>query len=206
MVRSGIEPPAFRFSEGLACPRGSTTGRRTGPSGALALLVIHDQPYVSTAVVSKALARSAGGNDRACGASQVGAALEPGEDQPRQTVMTRTPGRTAQAQAAITALALIAVAIAACSTSRPSSRTAIPPEFRAACGHPGAHVRVRKVPVTVRHADCNLTGVVITYRGYGGAAVPGDGTSVGTSSGFTLTVHPGTLDVTINATGPPSNS
>jgi len=44
------------------------------------------------------------------------------------------------------------------------------------------------------------------YRGYGGATVPGDGTSVGTSSGFTLTVHPGTLDVTINATGPPGNA
>ena len=120
--------------------------------------------------------------------------------------MTRMPGRTAQVQAAITALALMAVAITACDTSQPSSRTAVPPEFRAACGHPGAQVRVRKVPVTVRHADCNLTGVVITYRGYGGATVPGDGTSVGTSSGFTLTVHPGTLDVTINATGPPGNS
>ena len=112
------------------------------------------------------------------------------------------PGRTAQVQAAITALALIAVAITACGVSRPSSRLAAPPEFRAACGHPGAHVKVRKVPVTVRHADCNLTGVVIIYRGYGGATVPGDGTSVGTSSGFTLTVHPGTLDVTINADWP----
>jgi hypothetical protein len=115
-------------------------------------------------------------------------------------------GRTAQVQAAITVFALTAVAIAACGTSRPSSRTAVPPEFRAACGHPGAHVSVRKVPVTVRHADCNLTGVVITYRRYGGAAVPSDGTSVGTSSGFTLAVHPGTLDVTINAVGPPGNA
>jgi hypothetical protein len=120
--------------------------------------------------------------------------------------MTTMPGRTAQVRAAITALALMAVAITACDTSQPSSGAAIPPEFKAACGHPGAHVRVRKVPVTVRHADCNLTGVVITYRRYGGAAVPGDGTSVGTSSGFTLTVHPGTLDVTINATGPPGNA
>ena len=120
--------------------------------------------------------------------------------------MTRMPGRTAQVQTAITTLALMAVATTACDTSQPSSRTAIPPEFKAACGHPGAHVRVRNVPVTVRHADCNLTGVVITYRRYGGATVPSEGTSVGTSSGFTLTVHPGTLDVTINATGPPGNS
>jgi len=132
--------------------------------------------------------------------------LEPGEDRPRQTVMTRMSGRTAQVQAAITVFALTAVAIAACGTSRPSSRTAAPPEFRAACGHPGAHVSVRKVPVTVRHTDCNLTGVFITYQRYGGATVPNDGTSVGTSSGFTLTVHPGTLDVTINATGPPGNA
>jgi hypothetical protein len=65
---------------------------------------------------------------------------------------------------------------------------------------------VRKVPVTIRHADCDLTGVVITYRGYGGATVPSDGTSVGTSSGFTLTIHPGTLDVTVNATGAPGNA
>ena len=171
----------------------------------LGVSVVHDQPHVSTAVVSKALARSAG-ETAARGVSQIGAALEPREDQPRQTVMTKMPGRTAQVQAVITVFALMAVAIAACGTSQPSSRTAVPPEFRAACGHPGAHVRVRKVPVTVRHADCNLTGVVITYRGYGGATVPGDGTSVGTSSGFTLTVHPGTLDVTINATGPPGNA
>ena len=120
--------------------------------------------------------------------------------------MTKMPGRTAQVQAAITVFALTAAAITACDTSQPSSRTAIPPEFKAACGHPGTHVRVRNVPVTVRHADCNLTGVVITYRRYGGATVPSEGTSVGTSSGFTLTVHPGTLDVTINATGPPGNA
>jgi hypothetical protein len=62
----------------------------------LALLVVHDQPHVSTAVVSKALARSEGENGRACGASQVSAALESDEDQRRQTVMARMPGRTAQ--------------------------------------------------------------------------------------------------------------
>jgi hypothetical protein len=28
----------------------------------------------------------------------------------------------------------------------------------------------------------------------------------GTSSGFTLVVHPGTPDVTVNATGPPGNA
>ena len=59
VVRRRVELPTFRFSEGFAYPRGSTTGRLTGPSSALALLVVHDQPYVSTAVVSKALAGSA---------------------------------------------------------------------------------------------------------------------------------------------------
>ena len=95
------------------------------------------------------------------------------------------PGRTVRMQAAITALTLMAVAVAACGTLRPSSRRAIPSELKAACGHPGTHVRVHKVPTTVRHADCNLTGVVISYRRYSGATVPGDGTSVGTSNGFT---------------------
>jgi hypothetical protein len=77
-----------------------------------------------------------------------------------------------------------------------------PARIQGACGHPGAHVRVRKVPVTIRHADCNLIGVAITYRGYGGATVSRGSISVGTSSGFTLTIHHGTLDVTVNATGP----
>jgi hypothetical protein len=43
---------------------------------------------------------------------------------------------------------------------------------------------------------------------YGGATVPrgSGGTTIGNSNGFTLTVHPGTLDVTINATGTPRNA
>ena len=65
---------------------------------------------------------------------------------------------------------------------------------------------VRKVPVTVPHAACDLTGVVISYPGYGGATVPRGSGGIGTSSGLTLVVHPGTLDVTVNATGPPGNA
>jgi len=61
-------------------------------------------------------------------------------------------------------------------------------------------VEVRKVPVTVSHAACDLTGVAISYRDFGGATVPhGGGTSIGTSNGFVLTVHSGSLDVTITA-------
>jgi hypothetical protein len=67
---------------------------------------------------------------------------------------------------------LAAVSIAACGSSLASPRPAIPPEFKKACGHPGAHVAVRRVPVTISHAKCDLTGVVISYRDYGGATVP----------------------------------
>ena len=90
----------------------------------------------------------------------------------------------------------------------PTARPAIPPEFRAACGHPGAQVEVRTVPVTISHAACDLTGVAISYRNRGGATVPhgGGGTGIGNSDGFELTVHPGSLDVTITVTGPHGNA
>ena len=89
----------------------------------------------------------------------------------------------------------------ATSTALPAARPAVPPEFRAACGHPGAQVEVRKVPVTISHAACDLTGVAISYRDFGGATVPhgGGGTGTGNSNGFELTVHTGSLDVTITA-------
>ncbi len=91
--------------------------------------------------------------------------------------------------------------------TQPAIPPAIPPEFRAACGHPGAQVEVRKVPVTVSHAACDLTGVAISYRDFGGATVPhgGGGTSIGNSNGFDLAVHSGSLDVTITVTGLPGN-
>jgi hypothetical protein len=117
-------------------------------------------------------------------------------------------------------LVLAAGAIAGCASAAPqvspappappvssAARPAIPPEFRAACGHPGAQVEVRRVPVTISHAACDLTGVAVSYRNRGGATVPrnGGGTGIGNSDGFELTVHPGSLDVTITVTGPPGN-
>jgi hypothetical protein len=119
---------------------------------------------------------------------------------------------------AVLVLVLAASAVAGCASAAPpvspvspvspAARPAIPPEFRAACGHPGAQVEVRKVPVTISHAACDLTGVAISYKNYGGATVPhgGGGTSIGNSGGFELTVHPGSLDVTITATGTPGNA
>ena len=115
---------------------------------------------------------------------------------------------------------LAAAAVAGCASAPPpapaappaspapsAARPAIPPEFRAACGHPGAQVEVRRVPVTISHAACDLTGVAVSYLNRGGATVPrnGGGTGIGNSDGFELTVHPGSLDVTITVTGPHGN-
>ena len=110
---------------------------------------------------------------------------------------------------AVLALVLAAGAVAGCASAAPpttAARPAIPPEFRAACGHPGAKVEVRKVPVTISHAACDLTGVAISYRNRGGAAVPHGSGGIGNSLGFELTVHPGSLDVTITVTGPAGNA
>jgi hypothetical protein len=79
--------------------------------------------------------------------------------------------------------------------------TAVAAEFRSACGHPGAHVTVRQVPVTVPRAACDLTGVALSYPGHGGATVPGRPSGIGNSKGFRLTVDPDSLDVTIEVTG-----
>lgn len=105
------------------------------------------------------------------------------------------------------AVALMVPIIAACGSPGASGHPAVPPEFRPACGHPGIQVVVRKVPVTVRHADCDLTGAAISYPGRGGATVPRDGgVTIGNSNGLKLTVHAGTLDVTVDLTGPPGNA
>ncbi|HEU0238152.1 MAG TPA: hypothetical protein VFR11_02580 [Micromonosporaceae bacterium] len=55
----------------------------------------------------------------------------------------------------------------------------MPAEFRAACGHPGRTVVVQRVPVTVRHADCDLTGVTIRY-GHAAVDVPTPGLTAST--------------------------
>jgi hypothetical protein len=83
---------------------------------------------------------------------------------------------------------------------------AVPPEFRSACGRPGAHVTVRQVPVTIPHALCDLRGVRLTYPGHGGATVPSQGgVGIGNSRGFRLEVDSKTLDVTVKVTGSPGN-
>ena len=85
--------------------------------------------------------------------------------------------------------------------------TAIPPEFRSACGHPGSDVTVRQVPVTVPHALCDLTGVILSYPGRGGAAVPDSpGSGVANSQGFQVQVDADTRDVTVTVSGPAGNA
>jgi hypothetical protein len=85
--------------------------------------------------------------------------------------------------------------------------TAVPPEFRPACGRPGSDVTVRRVPVTVPHALCDLTGVILSYPGRGGAAVPdAPGSGVANSQGFRVQVDAHTQDVTVTVSGPAGNA
>jgi hypothetical protein len=79
--------------------------------------------------------------------------------------------------------------------------TAVPPEFRPACGRPGSTVIVRRVPVTIPHALCDLTQVTLSYPGHGGAVTPSPGHGVGNSKGFQVEVDARTLDVTITVRG-----
>jgi hypothetical protein len=63
---------------------------------------------------------------------------------------------------------------------------------------------VVNVPVTVSHAACDLTDVLLTYRDYGGVTVTvKKGTII--SGGLTLTVNPLTQNVTIDASGNSGN-
>ena len=93
-----------------------------------------------------------------------------------------------------------------CGGSAGRDLTAVPPEFRPAGGRPGSHVVVRQVPVTIPHALCDLTGVVLSYPGHGGATVTAPGEMVANSQGFHLGVDAHTLDVTITVSGPAGNA
>ena len=88
-----------------------------------------------------------------------------------------------------------------------SPRAGVPPEFWAACGRPGSRVEVQSVPVTVRQADCDLSGVTLSYRG-AGLGVPEPGTGVagdwdaaagGTTRSASMDRDAGTGDVTFSA-------
>ena len=85
--------------------------------------------------------------------------------------------------------------------------TAVPTEFRPSCGRPGSDVTIRQVPVTVPHALCDLTGVILSYPGRGGAAVPASpGRSVANSKGIQVHVDAHTRDVTVTVNGEAGNA
>lgn len=75
---------------------------------------------------------------------------------------------------------------------------AVPEEFRDACGSPGSIVEVRSQTVTVKHADCDLTGVTLRRNGVG-AVVPPAGQGVSNSGGIAIMTESVTNDVTFTA-------
>jgi len=62
---------------------------------------------------------------------------------------------------------------------------------------PGKPCHRPHFPVTIPHALCDLTGVAISYPRHGGATVRATPGTIYNRRGFRLTVHPGTLDVTV---------
>lgn len=97
------------------------------------------------------------------------------------------------------------LAVAACGPTgaapAATSGEGVPQEFAEACGKPGSMVMTERTRVVIKHADCDLTGVVIANQG-GGATVPGRGEGVaGASSSGTVTIHVdgATGDVTFTA-------
>jgi hypothetical protein len=120
--------------------------------------------------------------------------------------MSTRPSHAGHGLAAIVVLTLTAAGAAACGGSSPPGRSSVPAVFRPACGHPGAAVTVTKLPVTIPHAVCDLTGVTITVPGRGGMVVPDSSGGAGNSEGLTLTVDDGSLDIHLTAKGPPGTS
>lgn len=80
----------------------------------------------------------------------------------------------------------------------PSSADSVPAEFKAACGRPGAEVITHRLHVVIKHAECDLAGVVIINQGRG-VTVPMDPGGVGSSSGVSVQVARGTEDVSFTA-------
>ena len=87
------------------------------------------------------------------------------------------------------------------STGAPQS-AAVPAEVQPACGRPGTVVKLVEVPVTIKHADCDLTGVVLEHGG-AGVTVPTSGNVTAQtdgrkgSSSLTVLVAAGSKDVTV---------
>ena len=74
--------------------------------------------------------------------------------------------------------------------------SALPPNLQAACGHPGTHVHLTHVPITVSRAECDLTGVVVIYRN-AGATVPAKPGGVSGFADGTTAATSGTINVAV---------
>ncbi len=84
----------------------------------------------------------------------------------------------------------------AAASAEPDRQQAVPDEFAAACGRPGSQVSAPS-SITIKHADCDLTGVTISSPGQGGAVVPEPGRAVSNSGGLSLSTNPDG-DVTVS--------
>jgi hypothetical protein len=67
-------------------------------------------------------------------------------------------------------------------TDEPAAVPTVPDAFAAACGQPGSDVTVTDLPVTVSHAQCDLTGVIVHY-GLSSITVPSSGEVGGDGDG-----------------------
>jgi hypothetical protein len=129
-------------------------------------------------------------------------------NQPAQEPQSRTPRRirvSPARQAAVLAVGLGLGLATACGTADSTEKPAapLPSVVRTACGHPGSTITLEHLPMTFRHRDCDLTGVVVRY-GMTGIAVPSSGmvaaVADGVSSSTTLIaeIDPTTGDVTFH--------
>lgn len=76
----------------------------------------------------------------------------------------------------------------------------VPAEFRDACGKSGVSVHVNSVPVTVRHADCDLTGATIYHdAAYARVPAPGKTASMVVDT-FKLDPPPSSIRIDVDAT------
>jgi hypothetical protein len=120
-----------------------------------------------------------------------------------RTTDRKEPAMTRTHQLAVSLGA--ALLLAGCGTSGGTEALTAPPppEFAAACGHPGTVVVVKQLPVVVPHATCDLTGVVVRHAGVG-VTVPRSGDARVDAQGpaaatLVASVAARTGDVTIHA-------
>lgn len=87
-------------------------------------------------------------------------------------------------------------------SASPTTTAAVPPEFVAACGHPGSRVYMRTNRATIKRSDCDLRGVTILRSGHGGAKVPEPDRGVSNGNGFNIsTSKGGTVSIIVSGAG-----